>query len=98
MCRMDRVVKVDNTAEEDGGMVGVVVLPPGHVCGASPSAAASKPEDDGWLVGFCTDENTMKSYFLVRFCSAPSARVMLCMHYIMNHAIVTSFLIMHASQ
>jgi carotenoid cleavage dioxygenase-like enzyme len=71
---MYRVVKVDNTAEEDGGMVGMVVLPPSHVCGefsyvlrAAPSTAASKPEDDGWLVGFCTDESTMKSYFLVRF-------------------------------
>jgi hypothetical protein len=74
---MNRVIKVDNTAEEGGGMVGMIVLPPAHVCGefsyvscASPCTAASKQEDDGWLVAFCTDDNSMQSFFLVRFCPA----------------------------
>ena len=71
-CRMNHLVKVDNTADEDKGNVATLKLPEGHVCGefsfasrAAPSTALSKEEDDGWLVGFCTDETTYKSYFLV---------------------------------
>ena len=73
--RMDRLTKVDNTADEDKGLVAIINLPEGHVGGEfvmvtrnPPSTALSKAEDDGWLVGFVTDTTTMKSYCLVRCC------------------------------
>jgi carotenoid cleavage dioxygenase-like enzyme len=72
-CRMDTVVKVDMTAEQDAGMVAKIELPDGLVGGefvfvsrAPPSVAAGGAEDDGWLVGYCTDPVRMESYCLVR--------------------------------
>lgn len=70
---MNRIVKVSNTAEEGKGLVGEISLPEGY-CGGEfsiaprnpPSTAGEHAEDDGWLVGFVTDEKSMQSYCLVR--------------------------------
>jgi carotenoid cleavage dioxygenase-like enzyme len=72
-CRFDTLMKTDLTAQEDRAVLCTLRLPENHVCGefeyvarAPPSEAEAAAEDDGFLVGFCTDEVTMKSFLLVR--------------------------------
>lgn len=70
---MDVLAKYDMTADEDEGLVASIALPEGLVGGefvmvprTPPSAAADAAEDDGWLVGYCTHEHTLKSFCVVR--------------------------------
>ena len=66
------LAKYDMTADEDKGLVATIKLPEGYSGGefimvprCGPSSAGEASEDDGWLLGHVTDENTLKSYVLV---------------------------------
>lgn len=66
------IAKIDNKAEKDKGLVGTIKLPERTVGGEfimvprhAPSTAHLHDEDDGWLVGFCTNEETGDSQFMV---------------------------------
>lgn len=67
------LAKYDMTADEDEGLVASIKLPEGLVGGefvmvprSSPSSAAEAEEDDGWLVGYCTHEDSLESFCMVR--------------------------------
>ena len=69
---MDTIVKVDNMAEEGKGLAGLIKLPEGLVGGEftmvprnPPSKAHEIPEEDGWLIGYVINVNTMESFCLV---------------------------------